>query len=60
MEAQVFRARAELCLRLLAQAKRQDVREALTALAREYEEAAAVAEFQGRACGSFPVIRLGS
>lgn len=40
-EALRLRARAELCRRFLERASRQDVREALAALIRAYEEAAA-------------------
>lgn len=50
MKAQWFRARAELCRRLLQDARRPEVREALAALVREYEDAVAATEFQSRAC----------
>jgi hypothetical protein len=58
MTAQVFRARAELCRQLLLIAKRPDVREALVAIAREFEETANEAEFQRRACGDLPTIKI--
>jgi hypothetical protein len=50
MKAESLRAGAELCRHLLETAERKDVRQALTALVREYEEAAAAVDFQRRAC----------
>jgi hypothetical protein len=58
MEAQVFRARAELCRQLLTTAKRLDVRWSLHALLREFDERAAAAEFQARACRDFPKSKI--
>jgi hypothetical protein len=60
MKAQAFRAGAELCHRLLETAKRRDVREALAALQREYENAAAAEAFQSRNCGGFASPNLGA
>jgi hypothetical protein len=59
MKAQWFRARAELCRRLLQQAMRPAVREALALLLRESEDAIAAAEFQRRACERFAVPKGG-
>jgi hypothetical protein len=58
METQPLRARAELCRRLLQISKRPDVRQALAALLREHEEAAAAMQFQRRACDGFPRLKL--
>jgi hypothetical protein len=57
MEAQWFRARAELCRRLLEQATRPAVRDALATLLHESEAAVAAAEFQRRACDRFAAPR---